>query len=106
MAVSFSPVRIPTFAACRIVRFVKPRTALVFDGLAVSVCFQPFHPPMRTHFSCFVVSAPILAVHFGRTNGYRHQRRNVSPQVIASEVPLSSSDPFLCTADVLDNQRD
>src|SRR5882672_2816495 len=34
----------------------------------------------------------------------RHQRRNVPPQVIASEMPPSSPDPSLRPADVLDNQ--
>src|ERR1700722_6883541 len=62
---------------------------------------------MSANFASFFESAPARRNYFQllRSTNHRHQRRHVSPQVVAAKKPARVTDPLLSSPDILNNQR-
>jgi hypothetical protein len=115
-------VRIPPLPALSVVRDGEPRVAFVFDCGVAEALTGAVRIAGRSVFA--PIEAADFDSRFGNAGGLetspasieakagnfvclewnRQQRRNVSPQIEAPELPASSANVGLCAADVFDHQ--
>src|SRR6185437_10520734 len=99
-AIGFAAIRVPSFAARRIVGDVEPRTARILDGALAIAPRGPRVRKPRPADAGYICAATDL----GPLERDGHQCWHVAPQIERAKIPASPPHPFLRAAHVLNDQ--